>query len=34
MVRRLLIAFAGLFTALTLSAQNYKISLQLQDASN
>ncbi|MBQ7709527.1 MAG: outer membrane beta-barrel protein [Bacteroidales bacterium] len=34
MVRRLLIALAGLFTALTLSAQNYKISLQLQDASN
>jgi hypothetical protein len=34
MVRRLLAALAGLLTALSLSAQNYKISLTLQDASN
>jgi len=34
MVRRLLVALAGLFIALTLSAQNYKVTLQLQDASN
>ena len=27
-------ALAGLFTALTLSAQSHKVSLQLQDASN
>ena len=34
MMRRFLMAFAGLFTALTLSAQSHKVSLQLQDASN
>ena len=34
MMRRILLALAGLFTALTLSAQNHKVSLQLQDATN
>ena len=34
MVRKVLLAFAGLFAGLILSAQNYKITLQLQDASN
>ena len=34
MMRRFLMALAGLFTALTLSAQSHKVSLQLQDASN
>ena len=33
MVRKLLSALLGLFIALSLSAQNYKVSLQLQDAS-
>ena len=33
MYRKFLMAFAGLFIALTLSAQNYKVTLQLQDAS-
>ena len=33
MVRKMLMAVAGLLMALTLSAQNYKITLQLQDAS-
>ncbi len=33
MVRRLLAALAGLLVALTLGAQNYKVSLQLKDAS-
>ena len=32
MVKKLLLALAGLFTALSLSAQNHKITLQLQDA--
>ena len=31
MVRRLLLALAALFTALALQAQNYKVTLQLQD---
>ena len=34
MVRKVLLAFAGLFAGLILSAQNHKITLQLQDASN
>ena len=34
MIRRILVALAGLFTALTLSAQSHKVSLQLQDATN
>ena len=33
MVRRFFLALVALFTALTLSAQNYKVSLQLQDSS-
>ena len=33
MVRKMLMAVAGLLVAFTLSAQNYKITLQLQDAS-
>ncbi|MBQ1795563.1 MAG: hypothetical protein II110_07765 [Treponema sp.] len=33
MVKKLLLALAGLFMALSLSAQNHKITLQLQDAS-
>ena len=32
MVRKMLLALAGLLIALTLSAQNHKITLQLQDA--
>ena len=32
MVRRFFLALVALFTALTLSAQNYKVSLQLQDS--
>lgn len=34
MVRRLLAALAALFVAGTLFAQNYKISLKLEDATN
>ncbi|MBQ9194077.1 MAG: outer membrane beta-barrel protein, partial [Bacteroidales bacterium] len=34
MVRKVLMALTGLFVALSLSAQNHKITLQLQDASN
>ena len=34
MIRRILMALAGLLTALTLSAQSHKVSLQLQDATN
>ena len=33
MVRRIFLALVALLTALTVSAQNYKVSLQLQDAS-
>ena len=32
MVRRLVVALIGLFAALSLSAQNYKLTVQLQDA--
>ena len=32
MVRRLVAALAGLFVAFALSAQNHKVTLQLQDA--
>ena len=34
MVRKLLLALVGLLIALGLSAQNYKVTLQLKDASN
>ena len=34
MVRKFVAALAGLFVAFALSAQNYKITLQLQDATN
>ena len=34
MVRRLLVALVAVFSALSLSAQNYKISLELKDAAN
>ena len=33
MVRKLLTALVGLFIALTLNAQNHKVTLQLKDAS-
>ena len=34
MLRRIVLVLAGFFAAMALSAQNYKLTLQLQDASN